>query len=55
MCQMYGRKVKRGVSMGMRESEIFSELFSVNSHFLQSILVSVIHTQLQHVNKAWNI
>lgn len=27
MCQMYGRKVKRGVSMEMRESERFSESY----------------------------
>lgn len=53
MCQIYGRKVKRGVSMEMREEwNIFSELSSVNSYFLQSILISIIHTHLQRVIKA---
>lgn len=54
MCQMYGRKVKQGVSMEMWESETFSELSSVNSYFMQSILVSIIHTHLQHIIKAWD-
>jgi len=50
MCQMYGRKVKQGVSMEMRENETFSELCSVN--YLQNILVSIMHTHLEHIVKA---